>query len=62
MNRVGKEESIRPKITAEPREVQVSLLRVMGRMPKMVQMEVIKMASRRDLPAVFCWRGKCYNK
>ena len=48
---VKKEESIKPKMMALPKEVQVALERVIGIMPKMVQMEVIKMASNLDLPA-----------
>jgi hypothetical protein len=39
MKRVRKEESIRPKITALPKEVQVALDRVIGKIPKIVHIE-----------------------
>ena len=51
MKRVKKDEMESPKMTAEPRAVQVALERVMGMMPAIVTMEVIKIASKRDLPA-----------
>jgi hypothetical protein len=50
-NRVKKEEMERPNIMAAPRPSQVLLERVMGMMPRIVQKEVMKIASNRDLPA-----------
>ena len=49
--RVKKEEMERPKIMAAPRPSQVLLERVMGIMPRIVQKEVMKIASSRDFPA-----------
>ncbi len=51
MNKVKKEESESPKMTAPPKDVQVSLESVIGKIPKIVQIEVMKMASILDLPA-----------
>jgi len=51
MKRVKKEDSISPKITAPPNDCHISLERVIGIRPQIVQIEVIKMASNLDLPA-----------
>ena len=47
MKRVRKEETIRPKITALPRAIQVPLLSVTGKIPTMVHRDVMTIASRR---------------
>ena len=50
-NKVRNEDRINPKMTALPRACQSSLESVIGIIPKIVQMEVIKMASNLDFPA-----------
>lgn len=49
--RVKNEDKSNPKMTALPRACQSSLESVIGTIPKMVQMEVIKIASSLDFPA-----------
>ena len=51
MKSVKKDEIESPKITADPSAVQVALESVIGIMPAMVTMEVIKIASSLDFPA-----------
>jgi hypothetical protein len=45
IKRVRKEDNIKPKITEPPKARHISLDIVIGKIPKIVQMEVIKMAS-----------------
>lgn len=51
MNKVKNEESIKPKIMEHPKARQVSSDKVIGIIPIIVQIEVMKIASILDLPA-----------
>lgn len=51
IKRVKKDDSISPKITAPPKDCHISLERVIGIRPQIVQIEVMNIASSLDLPA-----------